>query len=155
LQGGVVEFVVIDQGMEAVFAAVPEVPDERALVEQVAVLLEEFVAQPVVEGGFFGAGGGEQVAFVEWAEGGSEQAAQAGGGGLFAVQRRQADDAVGVGVGFQAVRAERRAVGEFGTGLARPAVAEQPGDGDLQRIIRAFWMAVEQPLCGVVGARFR
>ena len=50
LEGGVVEAVVVDHGGEAVLASVPDVPEERALVEERAVLLEEFVAQPVFEG---------------------------------------------------------------------------------------------------------
>ena len=40
---------VVDQGMEAVNPTVPDVPDERALLEQRAVLFEEPVAEPVIE----------------------------------------------------------------------------------------------------------
>ena len=43
------EAVVVDQRMEAVASPVPDVPDEGSLVEQLTVLLEEAVAQPVVE----------------------------------------------------------------------------------------------------------
>jgi hypothetical protein len=45
----VVQLVVVHQAREPVLASVPEVPDERPLVEPLAVLLEEVVAQPVVE----------------------------------------------------------------------------------------------------------
>ena len=44
-----VEPVVVDQRREAVLAAVPDVPDERPVLEQLAVLLEELVAKPGVE----------------------------------------------------------------------------------------------------------
>ena len=89
------------------------------------------------------------------AVGGGEELLEAFGRGAFAAQGREADDAVLVGEGFQPVRAERRAVGEFRAGLAGPAVAEQPGDGDLQRVIRAARVAVEKPLCRVVRMRLR
>ena len=58
LQGGVVEPVVVDQGVEAIGAAVPEVPDKRAVVEELGVLLEELVAHANVKSYFskFGAG---------------------------------------------------------------------------------------------------
>ena len=55
------EAVVVDQRMEAVAPAVPDVPDEGALVEQLAMLLEEAVAQPVVERLAGIAGLGEQA----------------------------------------------------------------------------------------------
>src|SRR3984885_6242748 len=42
------EPVVIDQRMEAVSPPVPDVPDEGALMEQLTVLLEESVTQPIV-----------------------------------------------------------------------------------------------------------
>ena len=44
------ELVVVHQARESVLASVPEVPDERPLVEQLAVLLEEAVAEPIVQG---------------------------------------------------------------------------------------------------------
>ena len=43
------EAVVVDQRMEAVAPPVPDVPDEGPLMEQLAMLREEAVAQPVVE----------------------------------------------------------------------------------------------------------
>ena len=41
--------VVVDQGLEARLVPVPDVPDERAVLEQLAVLFEEPVAEPLVE----------------------------------------------------------------------------------------------------------
>jgi len=41
-----VEIVVIHERTEAVLQAVPDVPDERAVVEALGVLLEELLAQP-------------------------------------------------------------------------------------------------------------
>ena len=49
LQRLVIQNVVVDQAGEAVLATVPNVPDERAVVEPPAMLLEEAVAEPVVE----------------------------------------------------------------------------------------------------------
>src|SRR3954453_8639395 len=46
LQQALVELVVVDQSREAVAAAIPDMPDEGAVVEQPAMLLEEAVAQP-------------------------------------------------------------------------------------------------------------
>ena len=43
------EAVVVDERVEAVAPPVPDVPDEGTLMEQLAMLLEEAVAQPVVE----------------------------------------------------------------------------------------------------------
>lgn len=44
------KLVVVDQSMETIaLAAIPDVPDEGAVVEQLAVLFEELVAQPVFE----------------------------------------------------------------------------------------------------------
>jgi hypothetical protein len=49
LQQLVVELVVVDQGAETVLPAIPNLPDERAVMEQLAVLLEEPVAEPVLQ----------------------------------------------------------------------------------------------------------
>ena len=138
--------------------AVPDLPDEGALVEKRAVLLEELVAQPVVERLVAVAGGGEQAfqharattprhtaaASRRW-----RRSAAAASPWMAA----QADDAVLVRQRFQAVRAERRAVGKLRAGLPRPAVAEQAGDGDLQRLGRAARMPGEKPLRRVVRVR--
>ena len=73
--------------------------------------------------------------------------------GASPLERRQADDAVLVGVTFEPVRAKRRAVHEAGAGLARPAIARETGDGDLERCAGARRVAVEQPLGRVVRMR--
>ena len=154
-----IKSVIVNQCGEAALVPIPDVPDERALMEKRAVLLEEAVAQPIVERLPAETGfrqqliqhGGRPIFPV----GRGEELLEAFGRGAFAAQRRQADDAVLVGEGFQPVRAERRAVGEFRAGLARPAVAEQPGDRDLQRVIRSARMSVEKPLRRVVRMRLR
>ena len=119
---------VVDQGVEAVaLAAVPDVPDERPVVEQLAVLLEEAVAEPVVE-----------VALPASMPHAAEQPQQPLGRGFFAADRRDADDAVVVGELRQFVApldqrprplAQAHLVVEF----RRPAVAQQPRNGDLER----------------------
>ena len=54
-----------------------------------------------------------------------------------------ADDAVLVGQRVELVRL-----------LIGPAVAEQPGHGDLERVGRALRVALEEPLGGVVAVGF-
>lgn len=81
LQSRVVEAVVVDQGVEAIGTAVPQVPDKRAVMEEFGVLLEKLVAKPVFEGFRFTAfepGGGDEGTFVEGAESGGEKPAKAG-----------------------------------------------------------------------------
>ena len=39
----------VHEAVEAIFVTVPDMPDERALVEQLTVLFEEAITQPVVE----------------------------------------------------------------------------------------------------------
>ena len=99
-------------------------------------------------------GGGDEGTLVEGAKGGGEELTQTSGGGLLAVERRQADDAVFVGEGFQPIGAKGGAIGEATAGLARPAVAEQAGDGDVERLIGALgWPlkshCVGSSLCGL------
>ena len=78
---------------------------------------------------------------------------------LFAAHRLQADDAVVVGVLGQGRATGNPAsslVGEFHlfVRLGGPDIAQQAGDGDLQRVSSGLWMAVEQPLGRVVGIGF-
>ena len=55
-----VEFMVVDQGRKAVGQAVPELPNEGAMVEELTVLDKKFVSEPVLQG-FTGAiDGGQQ-----------------------------------------------------------------------------------------------
>ena len=73
-----IQLVVVDQSVEAVRAAIPEMPDKRAVVEKFGVLLKELIAQPVFESlGFaaFESGGGDQRAFIEGAKGSGEKLA--------------------------------------------------------------------------------
>jgi len=66
--------------MKAIGAPVPEMPDEGTVVEKLGVLLKKLVAQPVFEGFGFAAlesGGGDECAFIESAEGGGGELAQA------------------------------------------------------------------------------
>lgn len=132
LERGVIELVVVHQDTEAVFAAVPNVPKEGTMVEELGVLLEKLIAQPVFDGGGFASGGAEQFLFIKAAKRGGEQGTEASSGGLLAVERGETDDAVVIRQCFQTIRAQRRAIGKTGAGLARPPVAEQPRHGYLQ-----------------------
>lgn len=49
LQTGVGELVIVHQRAETVLETVPDVPDEGAMMEERAMLLEESVAQPVLQ----------------------------------------------------------------------------------------------------------
>ena len=121
-------------------------PDEGALVEQLAVLGEVIVPQPFFQARFAGAfraGIANQIALIVAAKGGGEQGAEALGCGLLAVEGRQAYDAIVIRQLFQAIRAERRAIGKSGTGLARPLVADQPCHGDMEGVIGALEVPVE------------
>ena len=97
LQRGPVERVVEDKG--AVLPAVPDVPDEGAIVEPLEVLGEEPVAEPLLGGGF-------------------------------AADSDEGDDPVIVGVGVEGVRDRAGVV----VGLGGPAVADEAGDGRLERV---------------------
>ena len=171
------QLVIVDQGVETVaFAAVPDMPDERTMMDQLAVLFEEAVAQPVVEAR--AAGPREQL--VEHAvvpgvaEGGGQQFEQPLAGGRLAPHRGNADDAVLVRPGSQP-RATPRPfallVGQFHTGIlfCGPAIAEQARGGGLQYgevsaelslgspllcsvpDDRPAGVAVKDPLGGIVG----
>ena len=51
--------VVVNQDMEAILLSIPNVPDKRPVVEQLAVLLEG-VPQPIFEGGVAMSGRGQE-----------------------------------------------------------------------------------------------
>src|SRR5690606_31959480 len=76
--------------------AVPDVPDKGPVLEQLAVLLEELVAQPEAEG--LAADGFEQAVFQRGGPGvavsGLQQGFQTLVCGFFAAYRWQADNAV-------------------------------------------------------------
>src|SRR5690606_20412845 len=175
-QAGLVELVVVNQYAEAVFEAVADVPDKGPVLEQLAVLLEELVAQPQAEG--FAADGIEQAVFQRGgpgvAVGGLQQGLQALVGGLFTAHWRQADNAVVIDKTGQLSAALDPFTlfgGQFHlrVQLSWPAVTEQAGDGDLQHAVidaqfamggpftvfvpdyRATRVAVEGPLGRVIG----
>jgi len=103
-------------------------------MEELGMLLEELVTQPVFEGFAFAPlepGGSDEGAFIESAEGNGEDLAQAGSGGLLVAERRKTDDTVFVGEGFQPVGAKGGAIGEAAAGLAGPAVAEESRECDV------------------------
>ena len=159
-----IELVVVHQGAEAVLESVPDMPDEGAVLEAPGVLLEELVAQPDVQvlagavgvGQQLGQDAGLPTAGLDGLPGGDEQGQQAVVGGRLAAHRGQADDAVVIHMAGQGLAARDPGaglVGEFhlGVGLGRPAVAQEAGDGDLQRVGGGLGVAVEEPLGGVVG----
>ena len=89
-QSGAGELVGVHQAMEAVPVTIPDVPDKGTVVEEFAVLLKEFVAQPGVEGGggFLAiAGDGKEFAFLGGrpvgSKGGGEQFTETIGGRAF------------------------------------------------------------------------
>src|SRR6266545_4351645 len=49
LQLPTIKLMVVDQGRESVAATIPDVPDERTLMKQLTVLIEETIAQPVFQ----------------------------------------------------------------------------------------------------------
>jgi hypothetical protein len=59
LERGVVESVIVYEGMETVSTSVPKVPDKGAVLEKLAVLPEEGVPQPVLQVGLPGPGRGQ------------------------------------------------------------------------------------------------
>lgn len=131
----VIEPMVIHQGTETVFQAVPDVPDEGAVVEAPGVLLEEFLAQPDVQRFAGAVGVGEQfiedgrlpASRLDGFPGVDQQRQQALVGGLFAAYGGQADDADVVGVDSQGLAAGdpgASLVGEFDlvVRLGRPGV---------------------------------
>ena len=143
LEPGAVEAVVVAEDAEAVLAAIPDVPDEGTVVEELGVLGEEVVAQPVVEVLAGRAGLGEEALEQRRRPGipvgPGEQGAQALGGRALAADRRR-HEAIGVS----------ELVERIGL-LVGPAVAEQTGDRDLERRLRPGDGALEQPLGRVVG----
>ena len=113
------ELVAVDQRGEPVLVAVPEVPDEGTVVKELAVFLEEPVAQPGFEGirGLLAVtGDGQQVTLPGsgpfGTECGGQQPAEAVSAGGLAARGTQADDAVLV-----AILGERLAAGGPVTGF--------------------------------------
>ena len=178
------EAVVANQRVEPVAAAVPDVPDEGALVEKPAVLLEETVAQPFLDRLGRPAArhrGGQQLPFRGGGPvipiGRGEQQPQPVGRRGLAAHGCKTDNAIGVSELIEAPAAiDPRAyfLGHMHLRVlfCRPAVTEQPGDSDVQNgridtrgsVGRAFYLlvpndaaigvAVKKPLSGIVGVWF-
>ena len=115
---------------EAVLAAVPDVPDEGPLREELRVLGEEVVAQPGLEGRARGAGLGKESLEERRGPGVAVRPGEEGpeplGGRTLAAHRHERDEAVGVGELVESIGL-----------LVRPAVPEQAGDSDLERCLRS------------------
>src|ERR1035438_5670544 len=98
-------------------------------MEELAVLHEESVAQPVLQRAAFKAHRSQQFILPGRTPGLAvsldEQLAQAVGGGLLAAHGRDADDAVLVHALFKAIVRHGRSAGDGLASLARPAVPEQ------------------------------
>lgn len=114
-------------------------------MEETAVLGEEAVSQPLLEP-LAGEADRRQQPLLEGggpvgAVGGGQEGAEPLAGRQLPGDRGEADDAVLVGVGVQAVGL-----------LLGPAVAEESGDSDLERLGGAGRVALEEPLGGVVTA---
>src|SRR5262249_4321813 len=127
---------------EAAPHSVPHVPNERRLVEELAMAIEEFISKPgckVVGLGFFGR---EQVADRALAivrpPDGADQLAQSRRRARLADEAPQRDDAVGIDKtgSIDLVRLQYRGAIQKGRSpLARPVVAKHSRDGDLQRVL--------------------
>ena len=142
-----IEPVVVDERREAVLAAVPDVPDEGAILEHLAVRLEELVAKPGVEIRLLRARGCKELAGTRRRPGrsigASEELLQTLGRRTLAKHRGKTDDAVAVGELGRVVR----------LGLLGPAVAEESTHCDLQRLGRDLGSTLEEPLGRVVRPR--
>jgi len=142
----VVELVVVHQRREALAVPVPDVPDEGPVVEQLAVLLEEGVAQPLLQGAGVSDGGeqvGERLRVPVGGVGRGEEIGEAVGRRALAAQGGDADDAVGVGVRVEGVGL-----------LVGPAVAEEAGDGDVEGGVGGAGGTIREPLRRVRGFPF-
>src|SRR5207247_1545985 len=111
---GVGEVVIIYPRAETALETVPEVPDEGAMMEERAMLLEESVAQPVLQRSASVIHLGEQLFLPSGvpilAVGAGEEFAQAFRGRSFAFGGTDGHDAIVIRQLFQTIRAERRAI---------------------------------------------
>ena len=119
------ELVVVHKAREPVLASVPDVPDERPLVEPLAVLLEEAVAEPVVEGRSRACPGlGQQLVLQRRrpfrAEGGFQNLTQPLGGGRFTPYGGNGNDPVASRPGRRVCRPLGPASDSRGDGPRRP-----------------------------------
>ena len=109
----------------------------------------------------------EEVGAPARAVGGTEKVLQAVRRRTLSGHGREADDAVRVGVGVERGGFFREGAGRFGelhrlVPLGRPAVADEAGDGDVERrgegaagVLGVGGVAVEEPLRGIVRLRLR
>ena len=149
LQRLAVEPVVVHQRREPVALAVPDVPDERPVPEQRAVLLEELVPQPVGKVLLLAPRLLQQLLDLRrrprLAERRGEHLLQPIRRRRLTRHRRQAHDPVGVGERVEIV----------GLGLLRPPVPDKPRDRHLQRRRRHLRPPLEQPLRRIIRPRLR
>ena len=144
---------VVDEGVKAIGTAIPDVPDEGAMLEQLAVFREESGPKPVFKAR---RGGRRKQPFVRVvvpsvAPAGGKQIEQPVVGGAFARDGRQADDAVfileGLAAGTGLDPAKRFRGQAQASGAPRwPAVAQQTRHRHLQWRRRGARMAVKAPL---------
>ena len=142
------ELVVVDQGVEAILAAIPDVPDKRPMVKQHAVFFEEALSQPEI-----------QVA-VGLDAAGAQQGQQPVRRRSFATHGRDANNTILVGeleVFVAPLREFERPFAKVHLVVVfhRPAIPQQPRNTHLERRRRLLWPAVKDPLRGVVTFRFR
>ncbi len=154
---------VVDQGREAALQAIPDVPDEGTVLKQLAVLGEELLPQPGLQcfARVIGAlqQRGQGVIGPGIAVGGGQQVQQTVGRRSLSAHRRDADDAVIIGVARQgraALDPFALLVSQFHVRVqfGRPAVAEEAGSGDLESIPTISGVTMEDPLRGILGAWF-
>src|SRR5688572_17264081 len=117
--------------MEAIGAAIPEMPDKRTVVEDLRMLLKELVPQPIFECFGFAApesSGSDHSPFIEGAQRSGEKLPKSSGSRLLTVERRKADNAVLIRKHFQTVWSQRGAIRKVAASLARPAITQQPSN---------------------------
>ena len=163
LQLGFGERVVDEHGREALFVAVPHMPEEGALLKAGHMLLKELVAQPLRQGHAVATGIAQQGGLARGrpvcAKGAGQHGTQPVHQRRLAAHRGQAGNAIVVAqVSQDGVLGDGGAgrIAEFhgGIQLCRPAIAQHTSQGHLQRVGRGLGVAVENPLRRVVGIGF-
>lgn len=178
----VIQLMVVDQSGKAVAQAVPDMPDEGAMLKELAVLGKELFAQP----GFqrfarvvsIGKQGGKRCVCPLWPVCGHQQIQQAVGGSSFSAHRGNAHNAVSISMGqksFAPLYPLALFFGQFHVFIqfSGPAIAEQAGHSHMQhrgvlaqRAVgcpfgvfipnyRATGVPVKNPLGGVIGIGLR
>ena len=139
-----IELVILDESREAIrLETIPDVPDEGAILEQLAVLLEEPLAEPAVERPSLAACGLQQLGllvgrpFVAKCVG--EDALQANRCRLFPAHCRYAHDTIVVDEATYIIDL-----------LLGPVVAQQSRNCRLKRTRRHGDRTIKDPLCWIV-----